>query len=173
MLMHLPHRRPALAAVVSLAAAAALGACGSSSNSNSTSAPSSGTATAKSSSAGTGYYGSSGSTKTTAKTTAAAPASAASGAVTVKADASGALAFDQTTLTAKAGKVTVAMVNPSSSGIPHGIAVQGNGVDKDGKTVSPGGTSTVTLTLKPGTYSFYCPVPGHKAAGMKGTLTVR
>jgi len=31
----------------------------------------------------------------------------------------------------------------------------------------------VTVTLKPGTYQFYCPVPGHKAAGMKGTLTVQ
>ena len=44
---------------------------------------------------------------------------------------------------------------------------------KDGKTVSPGGTSTDTLTLKPGKYTFYCPVPGHRAAGMVGTLTVQ
>ena len=55
---------------------------------------------------------------------------------------------------------------------PTRIAVEGNGVDKDGATVQPGGTSTVTVKLKPGTYTFYCPVDGHKAAGMKGTLTV-
>ena len=36
-----------------------------------------------------------------------------------------------------------------------------------------GGTSTVTATLKPGTYTFYCSVDGHEAAGMKGTLTVK
>jgi uncharacterized cupredoxin-like copper-binding protein len=36
-----------------------------------------------------------------------------------------------------------------------------------------GGKSTVTADLKPGTYEFYCPVDGHKAAGMKGTLTVK
>ena len=35
-----------------------------------------------------------------------------------------------------------------------------------------GGTRTLTLTLPPGTYTFYCSVPGHEAAGMKGTLTV-
>lgn len=62
------------------------------------------------------------------------------------------------------------MANPS--GIPHAIAVEGNGVDKDGKTVTQGGNSTVTVDLKPGKYTFYCPVDGHKAAGMQGTLTV-
>jgi uncharacterized cupredoxin-like copper-binding protein len=62
------------------------------------------------------------------------------------------------------------MDNPS--GIPHAIAVEGNGVDKDGNTVQKGGTSTVTADLKAGTYTFYCPVDGHRAAGMKGTLTV-
>ncbi len=90
----------------------------------------------------------------------------------VSADANGALAFNTTTLTAKAGKVTLDMANPGSSGIPHAIAVEGNGVDKDGPTAQPGSSSKVTVTLKPGTYQFYCPVPGHKAAGMEGTLTV-
>ena len=47
------------------------------------------------------------------------------------------------------------------------------GVDQDGQTVGQGGTSTVTVTLKPGRYEFYCPVDGHKDAGMKGTLTVK
>ena len=47
------------------------------------------------------------------------------------------------------------------------------GVDKSGSTVGMGGKSTVTAALKPGKYTFYCPVDGHKAAGMKGTLTVK
>lgn len=92
--------------------------------------------------------------------------------VTLSADPGGALKFNTTTISAKAGTVTVEMKNPSSSGLRHAIAVEGNGVDQDGKTVQPGGASIVTLTLKPGTYDFYCPVPGHKAAGMKGTLVV-
>jgi plastocyanin len=80
------------------------------------------------------------------------------------------LKFDVSTLKAKAGTVTLVMSNPS--GLPHAVAVEGNGVDKDGNTVGNGGTSKVTVDLKPGKYEFYCPVDGHKQAGMKGTLTV-
>ena len=81
-----------------------------------------------------------------------------------------ALKFDKSSLTAKAGKVTLEMENPSQ--LPHAVAIKGNGVDVDGKTVGNGETSTASTDLKPGTYTFYCPVPGHEAAGMKGTLTV-
>jgi uncharacterized cupredoxin-like copper-binding protein len=105
-----------------------------------------------------------------AQTTAAAGGAAQT--VRLAADESGGLYFDKKKLTAKAGKVTVVMANPASSGKPHAIAVEGNGVDKDGQTASPGSTSTVTVVLKPGRYGFYCPVDGHEAAGMKGTLTV-
>jgi len=64
------------------------------------------------------------------------------------------------------------MANGSEDSLPHAIAIEGNGVDKDGETVQPGGSSTVTVRLKPGRYTFYCPVDGHEDAGMKGTLTV-
>jgi plastocyanin len=94
--------------------------------------------------------------------------------VRLSADPSGQLRFTQSTLTvAKPGKVTLSMKNPSSAGMDHAIAIEGNGVDSDGPTVGPGSTSTVTVTLKKGTYTYYCPVPGHKQAGMMGTLTVR
>jgi len=98
-------------------------------------------------------------------------ASSSGGGETLKlaADKS-ALKFDKSSLTAKAGKVTLEMENPSE--IPHAVAIKGNGVDVDGKTVGNGETSTASTDLKPGTYTFYCPVPGHEAAGMKGTLTV-
>ena len=68
---------------------------------------------------------------------------------------------------ARHGKVTLRMSNPSN--FPHAIAVG----SRKGKTVTKGGTSTVTVSLKKGTYTFYCPVPGHRAAGMKGKLIVR
>jgi len=87
------------------------------------------------------------------------------------ADPGGALKFDKTKLTAKAGKVTITMANPSD--VSHAVEIEGNGVEEEGKTVGKGGTSTATAELKAGTYEFYCPVPGHKAAGMKGTLTVQ
>ena len=80
------------------------------------------------------------------------------------------LAFNHTTLTAKHGKVTLVMSN--TSGLQHAIAVKGHGLNSKGKTVNMGGTSRVTVTLKKGTYTFYCPVDGHAAAGMKGKLIV-
>jgi plastocyanin len=90
--------------------------------------------------------------------------------LTIAADAS-ALKFDKTSLDAKAGKVTITMDNPSD--IPHAVAIEGNGVDVDGKTVQKGGKSIASADLKPGSYEFYCPVDGHKAAGMEGKLTVK
>jgi uncharacterized cupredoxin-like copper-binding protein len=93
------------------------------------------------------------------------------GASTVKltADPGGALKFDKTELSTKAGKVTVVMDNPSQT--PHAVEVEGNGVEEETKTLTDG-TAKLTVDLKPGKYEFYCPVDGHKAAGMKGTLTV-
>ncbi len=141
---------PSLRFVVPIAVLAALGlgACGSS-----------------------GSSGSSSSSSSPSTAAAAAPAAAAGAStVSLSADPSGALAFDQNTETAKAGTVTLKMLNPA--GLPHGIAIEGNGVNKTGAVVQKGGTSTVTVKLKPGTYTYYCPVPGHKAGGMTGTLTV-
>ena len=158
--MYARTHRPLAGAAIVLASALALAACGSS-NSSSDSSTAANTG---------GPYGSA-STKA-ATTTAAAPAAGGASTVKLSADPNGALAFNTKTLTAKAGKVTLDMTKPGSSGLPHAIAIEGNGVDKDGATVQPGGSSKVTVTLKPGTYQFYCPIPGHKAAGMEGTLTV-
>lgn len=85
------------------------------------------------------------------------------------ADPGGALAFDQTELTAAAGEVTIEFTN--ESGIPHNVEVEGNGVEEVSETISEGSTS-LTLTLEPGEYEFYCAVPGHREGGMEGTLTV-
>jgi uncharacterized cupredoxin-like copper-binding protein len=108
-----------------------------------------------------------------AVTTAGAAKSHPPTTLNLKADPTGALKFNKTTLHAKAGKVIVVMKNPGSSGSDHGIAVKGQGLDKDGKIVHPGKTSTVTVTLKSGKYSFYCPVSGHRGAGMKGHIIVK
>ena len=88
----------------------------------------------------------------------------------ISADPGGALKFDKSSLNAKAGKVTIVMDNPSS--LPHAIEVEGKGMEIKGDTVTKGGVSQASGTLKAGTYEFYCPVDGHKQAGMKGTLTV-
>jgi uncharacterized cupredoxin-like copper-binding protein len=89
----------------------------------------------------------------------------------VAADPGGALKFDKTELTAKAGEVTIVMDNPSS--VPHAVGIKGGGVTEDGETVGQGEKSTAgPVELKAGEYEFYCPVPGHEEAGMKGTPTV-
>jgi plastocyanin len=93
------------------------------------------------------------------------------GTLTIPADPSGALAFQYGKATANAGSVTLEMPNKAS--ITHDISIKGNGVDQKGPRVGQGGTSKVTADLKPGTYEFYCSVPGHEAGGMKGTLTVK
>ena len=90
--------------------------------------------------------------------------------ITIAADKS-ALKFDKSDLTAKAGKVTITMDNPSD--LPHAVEIEGNGVEEEGKTVTKGGKSIATADLKAGTYDFYCPVGNHRAAGMEGKLTVK
>ena len=92
-----------------------------------------------------------------------------SGDLTVTADESGTPAWEPTELTAKAGKVTVTLDNPSP--VAHNIEIEGEGVEECSDLVATG-TATVTANLKPGEYEFYCTVPGHKEAGMEGTLTV-
>ena len=61
---------------------------------------------------------------------------------------------------------------PNKSPIGHNIALHGVS-GAAGKIVPQGKTSTFTVNLKPGKYTFYCQVPGHEQAGMKGTLTVK
>jgi uncharacterized cupredoxin-like copper-binding protein len=55
----------------------------------------------------------------------------------------------------------------------HAIEIDGPGVeDQASDTAGPGGTASVTVTLKPGTYTIYCPVANHRAMGMQTTFTV-
>jgi uncharacterized cupredoxin-like copper-binding protein len=154
----MPSPKIPLAACAVAAGALALTACGSSKKSSSTSTPASAPAAPSTTSSSSGGGSS---------------ASSSGGGLALAAQENGGLSFDKKALTAKAGKVTLTMDNASGNAQPHGIAVEGKGVDKDGKVVGPGSKSTLTVTLKPGTYEFYCPVPGHKQAGMEGKLTVQ
>lgn len=88
----------------------------------------------------------------------------------LQADPTGKLVFDKKSLEAKSGPVTIAMTNPAQ--LQHDVSIEGSGVEEKGKVVGKDGTSTVTADLKPGTYTFYCSVPGHRAGGMEGTLKV-
>ena len=88
--------------------------------------------------------------------------------VSIPADPSGQLAYEAKSATAKPGKVTLRSKNDAS--VPHNIAIKGDG---EGPVVQGGKVSEVSTSLKAGTYEFYCSVPGHEQAGMKGDLTVK
>jgi plastocyanin len=98
------------------------------------------------------------------------PAATAATKLKLAANPAGQLSYDTKQLSAKAGKVTIDFTNASP--VEHDVAIaQGSSVA--GQTpVFTGGSKTLTLNLKPGTYTFYCTVPGHRQAGMEGTLTV-
>jgi|SRR6187200_365311 len=82
-----------------------------------------------------------------------------------------ALEFDKTALSAKAGEVTIEFDNPSA--IPHNVVIEEDGKELAGFEPIAEGKESVSADLKPGTYTFYCSVPGHREAGMEGTLTVK
>jgi plastocyanin len=101
-------------------------------------------------------------------------AAAQNGKLQINADPNGQLAYVVAKATAKPGKLEIDSLNKSST--PHDIAIQsgtGGAVIATGAVVSGGGTSKVSVTVKPGTYTFFCTVSGHRAAGMHGTITVR
>jgi plastocyanin len=90
----------------------------------------------------------------------------------LSADPSGALRFDKATLAAKKGVVKLVLNNPAP--VQHNISIQGpGGLNKQGPTVGKGGSSQVSATLAAGSYTYYCAVPGHRQAGMQGTLTIK
>jgi plastocyanin len=105
----------------------------------------------------------------TPEPTAEEPAAGGGGGETVQVSspADGSLKFDQSKLTAPAGKVTFTYANPSQ--VPHAFEVEG--VEAATDTITEGEAS-VTVELEAGEYVYYCPVGQHRSAGMEGTLTV-
>jgi plastocyanin len=92
--------------------------------------------------------------------------------VEVSAPASGEFAFDQKTLTTKAGTSTFTFDNPAT--LSHDFIIESEDGSELGRTdLISESSDTVTVDLQPGTYTYYCDVPGHREGGMEGTLTVQ
>lgn len=111
---------------------------------------------------------------TAAATTASETTTPAGGGETVnfEADPGGQLAYTETDVTAKAGKATIDFDNPSS--VQHDVVIENQSGNEIARTdiITDSQTST-SADLTPGTYTFFCSVDGHRAAGMEGTLTVK
>lgn len=89
-----------------------------------------------------------------------------------EADPGGDLAYTTTSASTKAGKVTIDFNNPQA--LTHDVAIEDSSGGEVGATeLIASGEDSTTVDLKPGTYTFYCSVPGHREAGMEGTLTVK
>lgn len=149
-----------VAALLALAlASVALVACGSSDSSSSTTSTSGGESTNGAAAGG-------------AKEEGGGSGGGASSTLKFEADPNGELAYTTTSASTKAGKVTVDFNNPQA--LTHDVAIEDAQGEEVGKTeLIADGSDSTTVELKPGTYTFYCSVPGHREAGMEGVLTVK
>jgi plastocyanin len=147
------------AAVLALAlASVALVACGSSNSTTTTPQSGGGNAAA----AGGGNAAKAGGGGAAAQTT-----------VKLETDPSGQLKYTTDSLSAKSGNVTIDLDNTQA--LSHDVAVENSSGTVLGKSdlIAQGSTSVTLDNLKSGTYTYFCTVPGHRQAGMQGTLTVK
>lgn len=145
-------------ALLFVLAALALAACGGSDSSSSESTPAE-TTSESGSEAGGGAEAEGGTAEGT-------------GATVDFETASSGLAYTSKSAEAEAGEVTIDFTNPQA--VPHDVAIE----DESGEVITQTeelteGSDSATANLKPGTYTFFCTVPGHREAGMEGTLTVK
>jgi plastocyanin len=150
--------KKAAVAIALLLASIALVACGGSSSDTTEANPETGAAESNAGEAGgkSGGEGSGGGGAT----------------VSFEADPGGALAYTTESASSEAGEVTIDFENPQP--VAHDVAIESSSGEEVGKTeLVTEGSSSAVVNLKPGKYTFFCTVPGHREAGMEGTLTVK
>jgi uncharacterized cupredoxin-like copper-binding protein len=103
--------------------------------------------------------------------TAAAPSGGGGGGQTIQVKESEYKLTPSSFTVAKPGKVTFEVTNAGQT--DHALEVEGNGVEEETETISPGSSAKLTVDLsKNGTYEVYCPIDGHRSMGMEAKLTV-
>lgn len=141
-----------------------LAGCGSSSNSSSSASTPETTSSAPAETSST--------PAATSSSSSSESSSGGSSKLKLSANPEGQLSYNTKTLSAKAGAVSIDFENASPVG--HNVTVESSSGETVGATPTfQGGSKTVSLNLKPGTYKFFCSVPGHRQAGMEGTITVK
>jgi uncharacterized cupredoxin-like copper-binding protein len=112
--------------------------------------------------------------ETTAESTTGGGAEGAAQGSVVQIEAAGGseLAYVQKEVKAEAGPVSIEFTNPQS--LSHDVKVEDQSGGEVGATelIADSKTTATIADLKPGDYTFYCSVPGHREGGMEGTLTV-
>jgi plastocyanin len=101
--------------------------------------------------------------------TAGARTSTTPSVVKVSALASG-LAYNTKVLHAHPGKIKLVFTNRSA--LDHNVRIESGEHELGGTKVIGKGKTVAYVSLKKGTYNFYCSLPGHEDAGMKGKLIV-
>lgn len=110
-------------------------------------------------------------TETTTEETTGGGAGGEGGTIEVEADPNGALEYTTGALETEAGTVTIEFDNPAD--VEHDVRIEDDaGEDIGGTEVITNDSTTAEVDLEPGTYTYYCSVPGHREAGMEDTLTV-
>lgn len=81
-------------------------------------------------------------------------------------------AFKPSAISLPAGRTTFFLVNSAMDA--HDMVVEDRSGHVIGKSssIAAGDAATFTVELAAGTYTFYCDIPGHRDAGMTGTLTI-
>ena len=90
--------------------------------------------------------------------------------ISITAVEDGSFEYEEDSAEAEAGSVTIEFDNPASLG--HDVRIEGDDGDLGGTEVITEDTTSATVELEPGDYTFYCSVPGHREGGMEGDLTV-
>jgi plastocyanin len=113
-----------------------------------------------------------GDTTAAAPATTTAPAGGGGSTVDISTPSGTDLAYEQKDASATAGSVTINFDNQQS--LQHDVKVEDSaGTELGGTDLVSSGTATGTVDLQAGTYTFFCSVPGHREAGMEGTLNVK
>ena len=76
----------------------------------------------------------------------------------------------KTVSVSKAGSYTFDVKNNGQ--ITHALVVEGNGAEQKTGDIQAGGSTTLTVNLKKGSYEVYCPIDGHRQNGMQASLAV-
>ena len=102
----------------------------------------------------------------------AAPAGGAGGVQTLTVQGTDQMRFNPSSLSARAGSPIRVTLNDPGTTLVHDFTIDNVGGQRVHIEAPPNGSASGEFTAPAGAYQFYCSQPGHREAGMQGTLTV-